>query len=349
MKILLLTLFVIVSVSCNSQEKKTETTKIENPTEQKNASQIGEYVVETFQDSKGNIWFGTLEKGVARFDGNNLKYLTTKDGLPSNRITNVIEDDLGSLWFGTGAGVSKFDGKVFTNYSEKDGLCSDIISSLFIDSKGNFWIGTWDGVCKFNGTRFEKFPIPYPKIETKINPDTKNWITSIAEDSKGNIWFGRDNYGASKFNGISFLHFTTKEGLNSNNVQSIAVDKEGNIWIGTRVAEKDNSDTDKRFGKGGLNKYDGDKFVHFPEINGLSESDVFAIYKGNSNDLWISTTSNGVYNYTDNGFLNYKVPTSTMVFLKDKKGTVWLGCAGGLYKIDEDRKVINVKTNGPWK
>ena len=74
-------------------------------------------MVETFQDSKGNIWFGTLEKGVAKFDGHNLKYLTTKDGLPSNRITNVIEDNLGNLWFGTGAGVSKFDGKTFTNYS----------------------------------------------------------------------------------------------------------------------------------------------------------------------------------------------------------------------------------------
>ncbi len=349
MKNILLIVLTILSVSCNSQGKKTETAEIENSTEQKKASQIGEYVVETFQDSKGNLWFGTLEKGVAKFDGNKLKYLTTKDGLPSNRITTVMEDDLGNLWFGTGAGVSKFNGKTFTNYSEKDGLCSDMVSNLFIDRKGTFWIGTWGGVCKFDGTRFEKFPIPYPKIETTINPDTKDWITSIAEDSKGNIWFGRDGYGASKFNGNSFVHFTTKEGLNSNHVQSIVVDKAGNMWIGTRVAEKDNPDTDKRVGKGGLNKYDGDKFVHFPEKIGLSESDVFAIYKDKSNDLWFSTTSNGVYKYTNNEFVNYKVPTSTMVFLKDKKDNVWLGCAGGLYKIDEDGKVINVRTNGPWK
>lgn len=349
MKFLLLTLLTVLSVSCNSQEKKAETSEIKNPTDQGNASQIGQYVVETFQDSKGNLWFGTLEKGVAKYDGNKLVYLTIEDGLPSNRIVNIIEDDSGNLWFGTGAGLSKYDRKAFTNYSEKDGLCSDMISNLFIDSKGIFWIGTWGGVCKFNYSQFEYFPIPYPIIETKINQDTKDWLTSIAEDSQGNIWFGRDGYGASKFDGNSFVHLTTKEGLNSNNVQSIVEDIEGNIWIGTRVAEKDNANTNKRFGKGGLNKYDGDKFVHFPKIEGLNERDVFTIYKDNSNDLWISTTSNGIYNYTNNEFVNYNVPTSTMSFLKDKKGNVWLGCAGGLYIINKDGETKNVTTNGPWK
>ena len=348
-RIYLLVFVISFTTSCGGKShSNNENDNVINKSQKNVDSQIGEYVVETFQDSKGNLWFGTLEKGVAKFDGNNLNYLTTKDGLPSNRITKVIEDDLGNLWFGTGAGVSKFDGKIFTNYSEKDGLCSDMISNLFIDSKGNFWIGTWGGVCKFDGTRFEKFPIPYPKVETQINPDTKDWITSIIEDSTGNVWFGRDGYGASKFDGNLFVHVTTKEGLNSNNVQSIVEDKEGNIWIGTRVAEKDNAKIDKRFGKGGLNKYDGNKVIHFPKIDGLSESDVFTIYKDHFNDLWISTTSNGVYNYTDNGFVNYKVPTSTMALLKDIKGNVWLGCAGGLYKIDKNEETKNVTTNGPW-
>ena len=342
-----LSFFIITSCGGQSHSKKENDTVINKPIA-KVDTQIGEYVIETFQDSKGDIWFGTLEKGVAKFDGNNLNYLTTKDGLPSNRITTVIEDNLGNLWFGTGAGISKFDGTTFTNYSEKDGLCSDMVSNLLIDSKGNFWIGTWGAVCKFDGDRFEKFPIPYPKIETIINPDTKDWITIITEDKKGNIWFGRDGYGASKFNGKSFVHFTTKEGLNSNNVQSIVEDKKGNIWIGTRVAEKDKIDEDKRFGKGGLNKYDGQKFIYFPEMKGLNESDVYSIYKDSSNDLWISTTSNGVYSYTDQGFVNYKVPTSTMAFLKDIKGNVWLGCAGGLYRIDINGETINVKTSGPW-
>ncbi len=336
--------------SCNSLEKKAKFIDIGNPTEVIDGSQIGDYVVETFEDSKGNLWFGTLAKGVAKYDGNKLTYITTKDGLPSNRITNVIEDKAGNLWLGTGAGLSKFDGKSFINYSEKDGLCSDMVSFLLIDSKEEFWIGTWGGACKFDVTEFENFPLPYPVIENKINPDTKDWITSIEEDTKGNIWFGRDGYGACKFDGNSFVHYTTKEGLNSNNVQSIAVDNEGGIWIGTRVAEKDNEDTNTRTGNGGLNKLDGDKLVHFSEIDGLSESDVFTIFKAKSNDLWISTTSYGVYRFINkNKYKNFKVPNSDMSIMEDKRGNIWLGCAGGLYKIDKDVKIINVTINGPWQ
>ncbi|RBW62509.1 hypothetical protein DS884_02480 [Tenacibaculum sp. E3R01] len=162
------------------------------------------------------------------------------------------------------------------------------------------------------------------------------------------FWFGTLEKGGAKFDGNSFVHFTTKEGLNSNSVQSIVEDKKGNIWIGTRVAEKDNPNLDKRYGKGGLNKYNGSKFVQFPEMKGLNESDVFTIYKDISNDLWVSTTSNGVYNYTDKGFINYEVPISTMAFFKDIKGNICLGCAGGLYKIDKNGKTKNVTINGPW-
>lgn len=341
--------FVISFItSCRGQSNSNkENDNVINKLSKKVNSQIGEYVG-VFQDSKENFWFQTLEKGVANYDGNKLTYLTTKDGLPSNRIVSIVEDKNGVLWFGTGAGISKYDEKTFTNYSENDGLCNNMISNLFIDSKGNFWIGTWGGVCIFDGVEFNKFSISYPKVETPINPDTKDWITAIMEDSKGNIWFGRDGYGATKFDGNSLIHYTTKDGLNSSNVQSIVEDEKGNIWIGTRVAEKDNPEPDKRFGKGGLNKFDGRKFTHFTDIKGLSKNDVYASYKDSSNNLWFSTISNGVYNYVNNEFINYNVPVPIMDILEDEKGIIWLGCAGGLYKIDKNRNIINVKTNGPW-
>lgn len=346
MKILLVVLTVL-SVSCNSQEEKAIVAKSINQAEQKRASQIGEYVVETFEDSKGNLWFGTLEKGVAKYDGTKLSYLTKKEGLPSNRVVSIIEDKSGSLWFGTDMGIAKYDGKKFTHFSEKNGLTSNMVSIQFIDSKGVFWVGTWGGVSQFDGGKFEEFLIPYPTIETTPNEGTKNWVTAIFEDSKGNLWFGRDGYGASKYDGEKFTHLTKREGLYSNNVQCIAEDAEGNIWVGTRVAERDNSDPTKRNGKGGLNKFDGADMIHFPDEIGLNENDVFEIYRDNSSQLWMSTTSNGIYKYEVNGFKNYPVPNSTMSMTEDRNGNLWLGCAGGLFRLNSNG-IVNVRSNGPW-
>ncbi len=95
------------------------------------------------------------------------------------------------------------------------------------------------------------------------------------EDLKGNIWFGRDGYGACEYDGKEFVHFVKKDGLYSNNVQCIAEDKDGNIWFGSRVAEKDNPDSSKRFGQGGVTTYDDEVFIHYPEIKGLCEDDVY--------------------------------------------------------------------------
>ena len=74
--------------SCNSQNKKNspknELITTNQLTESKN-SQIGEYVTGTFKDSKGNLWFSTLSKGVAKYDGNKLIYETSV----GNRVVSI--------------------------------------------------------------------------------------------------------------------------------------------------------------------------------------------------------------------------------------------------------------------
>lgn len=323
--------------------KKSNTSKIEI------GAQIGEYVTSIFEDSKGSLWFGTNGNGIARYDGKNLNYFTTKDGLPSDRVTGIIEDSNGIFWLQTGEGVTKYDGKNFKNFSVSNDNSSNVISKLLIDSKGVFWVGTWNGAYKFDGQVFHKFSIPYPEVDTKINEDTKNWVTGISEDAKGNIWFRRDGYGVCKFDGKSFTHLLKKDGLHSNNVTQIEFDNDGTIWIGTRVAERDDPDPNKRFGKGGVNKMIGNEIISFPEIAGFNDGDVYEIYRGKSGNIWIATVKNGVYKYDGEAFKNYKVPISIMGILEDRKGNIWLGGAGGLYRINQSGEVINVTTNGPWK
>lgn len=354
-RIFLLVFVIALATSCKGQSNaNTENNTSNHQSIQKVDSQIGEYVVNIFEDSKGNLWFGTLEKGVAKYDGKTLTYLTMTDGLPSNRVVSMVEDLQGNLWFGTGSGLSKYDGKMFTNFTTKDGLCDNSISNLLIDRKGDFWIGTWGGVCKFNGSSFTNFTLPIPTIKTSLNEDTKNWITQVFEDSKGNIWISRDGYGACKYDGETFTHVTKMDGLASNNVQDIQEDEQGAIWFGSRVAEKDHPNPEKRYGSGGLVKYDGEHFIPFPDIEGLSRNDVYQMYRDSKDNLWISTTGNGMYKYNGESFTNYPVvdpvtkkKKAVMSFLEDRKGTIWIGCAGGLFRLDSG-VATNITTNGPW-
>jgi len=347
MKLIVLFTLSILSSSCTSQEKKLNTSNKSNSDKVEVESQIAEYVTSVFEDSKGNLWFGTLDKGIAKYDGERLKYFTTKDGLPSDRVTGIIEDSNGIFWLNTGEGLSKYDGKNFTHFRVGDDPNSNMISKVLIDSKNVFWVGTWNGVFKFDGEKFHPFSVPYPEIDTKINEDTKNWIT-IKEDAEGNIWFRRGGHGVCKYDGNSFTHFLKKDGLHSNEVTDLEFDKDGSIWIGTRVAERDDADPEKRFGKGGLNRMIGNEIISYPEIKGFNDGDVYEIYRDKSDHIWTSTVKNGVYKYDGEEFQHHDVPISIMGIKEDRKGNVWLGGAGGLYRINQNGEVLNVTTKGPW-
>ncbi|MCX6319716.1 MAG: hypothetical protein NTW29_20725 [Bacteroidetes bacterium] len=66
------------------------------------------------EDSTGNIWFGTNESGVWRYNGQTLKNFTQKDGVDSGIIWLIYKSKSGELWFAGGPnGVYRFTGNSF--------------------------------------------------------------------------------------------------------------------------------------------------------------------------------------------------------------------------------------------
>ena len=79
------------------------------------------------QSEPGILWLGlTNGGGLNRFDTKTrvATHITMNDGLASNTIYGILEDDEGTLWMSTNGGISNYDPntKEFRNYGLDDGL-----------------------------------------------------------------------------------------------------------------------------------------------------------------------------------------------------------------------------------
>jgi ligand-binding sensor domain-containing protein len=64
---------------------------------------------------------------------------TTKQGLPSNHIYDIQEDENGFMWFATNRGLVKFDGETFKTFTIQDGLPNNDTWLLELDYQGRLW------------------------------------------------------------------------------------------------------------------------------------------------------------------------------------------------------------------
>jgi len=79
-------------------------------------------VLSICQDKYGNIWFGTNNGGVSKYDGNKFVTYTENDSLVNNVVFSITEIKNGNILFGTNGGLSVLSGKKWLNFTEKNGL-----------------------------------------------------------------------------------------------------------------------------------------------------------------------------------------------------------------------------------
>jgi ligand-binding sensor domain-containing protein len=99
------------------------------------------------------------------------KHITSEDGLSTNFVKTIIQDDLGFMWFGTQDGLNKYDGyqiKVFKN--DPTNLhsisCSDV-TALKVMRSNLILVGTREGLNFFDPIT-EKFS-KLKKIDGRLN------------------------------------------------------------------------------------------------------------------------------------------------------------------------------------
>ncbi|CAN5622795.1 hypothetical protein BH11BAC1_BH11BAC1_13120 [soil metagenome] len=185
-----------------------------------NWSPYGLYSI--FKDSKGNIWFGTSNLGIYRYDGKSLssmyeKHLTDveKSG-GSFGIRSILEDKHGKFWFCNTKyrynilpGVTSDKANTLIDYTREIGIenfqntdSTDLtyFLSAVEDNNGNMWMVTYsDGVWRYDGEKMNQYLVMDDHKEIKL--------FSIYKDNQGNLWLGTHESGAYKFNGKTFEKF----------------------------------------------------------------------------------------------------------------------------------------------
>lgn len=342
MKLILPKYFTLVGLifilsSCNGQvkQKKIEDNITTGKTEKPNGN-----VYCGFLDKDDNLWFGTTNDGVYKFDGSNFVHFTEKEGLSNNKISCIYQVDNGDLWFGTANGISIFNGTKFTHLKIPEYKIStdwlkksypmvnpNEVQSIVQDKNGMFWIGTnGAGAYRYDGKSFTNLLSEIG--DTMPDGLYHNVIQKITEDNYGNLWFASMSHGgANKFDGETFTQYMPKDGISDDQIRIIIVDSKGIIWFGFNGNRES-----------GLTSFNGNSFQTFTEKDGLCTKNVRAIYEDTQGNLWVGGMQGFcVYNgkeftrFVDNKNVTYE----RIVFIVgDKEDNIWFGGTNGFWKYD---------------
>jgi streptogramin lyase len=99
-----------------------------------------------------------VEGGRARFTR-----ISAADGLSQTRVSQIVQDDRGFIWFGTQYGLDRYDGyefKVFVHEAGRvNSLAGAYVYSLFKDRSGMLWIGCNRTLDRFDPRTETNWPV----------------------------------------------------------------------------------------------------------------------------------------------------------------------------------------------
>ncbi|MFN6965027.1 MAG: ATP-binding protein [Pyrinomonadaceae bacterium] len=111
---------------------------------------------DAYLDSKGQIWFANTTTGLLRLldpdSQGSLEFARygRAEGLASNGIYCVVEDNFGRLYAGSGRGVDRIDleSGAVRNFTTSDGLPANQVEVAFRDRHGDLWFSAQKGLAR---------------------------------------------------------------------------------------------------------------------------------------------------------------------------------------------------------
>ena len=280
---------------------------------------MGRRVLSALRGPDGDMWFGT-DSGVSRFDGDSwYNYRLVEGerldfwedtGFPLVVLSLTLSPD-GHVVAGGCGGIYRYAGGEWNDYwpADSDFVWMDCTWPLAVGPEEELWFGIFDGqtngfgVFHFDGdvwTRYqddtmtefdivEGFPEVTTATEGKFLAD--NFVTSIATDPDGAMWFVTSNM-ISRFDGQEWMNISGIEYL-LGEILSVTGGLDRPLWFHTDQA---------------FSHFDGEIWTaysitdvpmeHFP--SSYSTTDIYG-------DLWFGVP-NGLFHFDGENLTNFNLP-----------------------------------------
>lgn len=254
------------------------------------------------------------------------KRLDVTDGMASNYVVDITQDEQEYIWIASESGLSRFDGKRFTTYNiSNSNISSNELNVLFYNSYDDaVWIGTQrNGICLYDckQQRFTRFF----RSGELITDD----VTNIVPAADGGLWIvhyhlGIDYYSNKEKKFTSYKASDIK-GLEGN-YWCAADDGKGHLLVGKNTNGLSVVDLKTRQCK---------NFMHVPNgPNSLPGNCVKSIFIDNTGNIWVGT-SNGLalFNLEEGTFTVFRHNPENKYSLisnqvndigQDKEGKIWI-------------------------
>jgi PAS domain S-box-containing protein len=174
----------------------------------------------------GKLYLGSRTNGLVRFDGKKFEAFDDKNNLPGGYVWDLLQAADGLIWLTTSNAIVRFDGGKFlpspTNL-QLPGMGGGACLAQARD--GAIWVSTpFGGAGRYVGTELSH-------SFSATNGLGTNEINAVHGDAQGDVWLG-GHWHASRYDGRSWTHFTTENGLPNTSVRTIADGPDGRPWFG---------------------------------------------------------------------------------------------------------------------
>ncbi len=281
------------------------------------------------------LLFSFNKKSYAQNENLHFEHIGVEEGLLNERITAILQDSKGFLWFGTFDGLYKYDAYSFTKYQfdpfDSTSLSQNFIYTIFEDKYGTIWVSTFEGLCKFDRST-EKFTRYKPSPEEKFfNPN----IIAINEGTDGMLWVASTSSELARFNRKTGKFLEDSFAFDLHDLHGISViykDDAGKLWIGSNAGLHMINSTPV---KGGTHSNISiTSYQYDPNNpNSLSGNIVRSVMEDRTGLMWIAT-NNGLTSFDKKSgrFKRYQHEPGNIHSISSNNLVVWFGNA-----IKEDR------------